>query len=106
MGRHLFADPQRLFADPDPGPDDVSFHDPNVDEKYYTTGGAGGQHQDEQRSESRRQRCQLDATEVLDEVQGLGERKRSAGVRPDEIGQLAERDVERHARQEARHHRV
>ena len=38
MGRHLFADPQRLFADPDPGPDDVSFHDPNVDEKYYTTG--------------------------------------------------------------------
>jgi len=35
VGRHLFADPQRLFADPGPGPDDVSFHDPNVDEKYY-----------------------------------------------------------------------
>jgi hypothetical protein len=38
VGRHLFADPQRLFADPDPGPDEVSFHQPNVDEQYYTTG--------------------------------------------------------------------
>ena len=37
-GRHLFADPQRLFADPDPGPDEVSFHQPNVDEQYYNTG--------------------------------------------------------------------
>jgi hypothetical protein len=35
---HLFADPQRLFADPDPGPDEVSFHVPNVDERYYDTG--------------------------------------------------------------------
>jgi hypothetical protein len=38
VGRHLFADPQRLFADPDPGPDEVSFHQPNVDEQYYKTG--------------------------------------------------------------------
>jgi hypothetical protein len=38
VGRHLFADPQRLFADPDPGPDEVSFHQPNVDEQYYNTG--------------------------------------------------------------------
>ncbi len=38
VGRHLFADPQRLFADPDPGPDEVSFHQPNVDAKYYNTG--------------------------------------------------------------------
>ena len=38
IGRHLFADPQRLFADPDPGPDEVSFHEPNVDEQYYNTG--------------------------------------------------------------------
>ena len=37
-GRYLFADPQRLFADPDPGPDEVSFHEPNVDEQYYNTG--------------------------------------------------------------------
>jgi hypothetical protein len=35
---HLFADPMRLFADPDPGPDEVSFHEPNVDDKYYNTG--------------------------------------------------------------------
>ena len=33
----LWADPQRLFADPDPGPDETSFHDPNVDEQYYNT---------------------------------------------------------------------
>jgi predicted phosphodiesterase len=38
VGRHLFADPERLFADPDPGPDEVSFHRPNVDEQYYNTG--------------------------------------------------------------------
>ncbi len=38
VGRHLFADPQRLFADPDAGPDEVSFHQPNVDEQYYNTG--------------------------------------------------------------------
>jgi hypothetical protein len=38
VGRHLFADPQRLFADPDPGPDEVSFHEPNVDQQYYNTG--------------------------------------------------------------------
>ena len=38
VGGHLFADPQRLFADPDPGPDEVSFHTPNVDQQYYTTG--------------------------------------------------------------------
>jgi hypothetical protein len=38
FGRHLFADPQRLFADPDPGPDELSFHEPNVDEPYYKTG--------------------------------------------------------------------
>src|SRR5436190_23494563 len=31
VGRHL-------FADPDPGPDEVSFHEPNLDERYYTTG--------------------------------------------------------------------
>ena len=37
-GGHLFADPQLLFADPDPGPDEVSFHQPNVDEQYYKTG--------------------------------------------------------------------
>ena len=37
-GRHRWADPQRLFADPDPGPDEVSFHEPNVDERYYNTG--------------------------------------------------------------------
>jgi hypothetical protein len=35
---HLWADPQRLFADPDPGPDETSFHEPNVDEQYYTSG--------------------------------------------------------------------
>jgi 3',5'-cyclic AMP phosphodiesterase CpdA len=46
VGRHLFADPQRLFADPDPGPDEVSFHEPNVDERYYTTGYYAA-HQDE-----------------------------------------------------------
>jgi hypothetical protein len=38
VGGHLFADPQRLFADPDPGPDEVSFHQPNVDQQYYDTG--------------------------------------------------------------------
>jgi hypothetical protein len=38
VGRHLFADPQRLFADPDPGPDETSFHQPNLDEQYYTSG--------------------------------------------------------------------
>src|ERR1700761_118137 len=38
VGRHLFADPERLFAHPDPGPDEVSFHQPNVDEQYYKTG--------------------------------------------------------------------
>ena len=37
-GPHLFADPQRLFADPDPGPDETSFHEPNLEERYYTTG--------------------------------------------------------------------
>ncbi len=35
---HRFADPVRLFADPDPGPDETSFHQPNVDEQYYNTG--------------------------------------------------------------------
>jgi predicted phosphodiesterase len=35
---HQFADPVRLFADPDPGDDEVSFHEPNVDERYYATG--------------------------------------------------------------------
>ncbi len=35
---HQFADPVRLFADPDPGPDEVSFHEPNVDAPYYSTG--------------------------------------------------------------------
>lgn len=34
VGPRLFADPQRLFADPDPGPDETSFHDPNVDEEW------------------------------------------------------------------------
>jgi hypothetical protein len=38
VGGHLFADPVRLFADPDPGPDETSFHDPNVDAQYYNTG--------------------------------------------------------------------
>jgi hypothetical protein len=38
VGPHLFGDPQRLFADPDPGPDETSFHEPNVDEQYYKTG--------------------------------------------------------------------
>jgi hypothetical protein len=38
IGPNLFADPVRLFADPDPGPDEVSFHEPNVDEQYYKTG--------------------------------------------------------------------
>lgn len=38
VGPHRFADPQRLFADPDPGPDETSFHDPNVDQQYYNTG--------------------------------------------------------------------
>ncbi len=38
VGRHLFADPQRLFADPDPGPDETSFHQPNLDEQYYNSG--------------------------------------------------------------------
>jgi predicted phosphodiesterase len=38
VGPHLFADPVRLFADPDPGPDETSFHEPNVDSQYYNTG--------------------------------------------------------------------
>jgi Calcineurin-like phosphoesterase len=38
IGPHLFGDPVRLFADPDPGPDEISFHEPNVDEQYYNTG--------------------------------------------------------------------
>ncbi|MEA2160948.1 MAG: hypothetical protein QOD66_3328 [Solirubrobacteraceae bacterium] len=38
VGPHLFADPVRLFADPDPGPDETSFHQPNVDSQYYKTG--------------------------------------------------------------------
>ncbi len=38
VGPHLFGDPQRLFADPDPGPDEKSFHEPNVDAQYYKTG--------------------------------------------------------------------
>ncbi len=38
VGPHRFGDPQRLFADPDPGPDETSFHEPNVDTRYYTTG--------------------------------------------------------------------
>jgi hypothetical protein len=38
VGPRLFGDPQRLFADPDPGPDETSFHEPNLDERYYTTG--------------------------------------------------------------------
>jgi predicted phosphodiesterase len=38
VGPHRFADPVRLFADPDPGPDEVSFHQPNVDAPYYKTG--------------------------------------------------------------------
>jgi hypothetical protein len=38
VGPHRFADPVRLFADPDPGPDEVSFHEPNTDAKYYKTG--------------------------------------------------------------------
>jgi Calcineurin-like phosphoesterase len=38
VGPHRFADPVRLFADPDPGPDEVSFHEPNVDQRYYKTG--------------------------------------------------------------------
>jgi hypothetical protein len=38
VGAHRFADPVRLFADPDPGPDEVSFHQPNVDAPYYKTG--------------------------------------------------------------------
>ncbi len=38
VGSNLFADPQRLFADPDPGADEVSFHDPNHDSLYYKTG--------------------------------------------------------------------
>jgi predicted phosphodiesterase len=38
VGGHQFADPERLFADPDPGPDEVSFHEPNVDDRYYHTG--------------------------------------------------------------------
>ena len=38
IGPHLFGDPQRLFADPDPGPDEKSFHEPNVDARYYKTG--------------------------------------------------------------------
>jgi Calcineurin-like phosphoesterase len=37
VGPHLFADPQRLFADPSPGPNNTSF-DPAADEQYYTTG--------------------------------------------------------------------
>lgn len=38
VGPHLFADPQRLFANPDPGPDETSFHQPNLDQQYYNTG--------------------------------------------------------------------
>jgi len=38
VGGHLFADPVRLFSDPDPGPDEKSFHDPNVDAQYYNSG--------------------------------------------------------------------
>lgn len=38
VGPHRFGDPQRLFGDPDPGPDETSFHDPNVDAQYYNTG--------------------------------------------------------------------
>jgi predicted phosphodiesterase len=38
VGPHLFGDPQRLFADPDPGPDETSFHTPNDDAQYYKTG--------------------------------------------------------------------
>jgi predicted phosphodiesterase len=38
VGRHRFADPVRLFADPDPGPDETSFHQPNLDQQYYDTG--------------------------------------------------------------------
>lgn len=38
VGPNLFGDPVRLFADPDPGPDETSFHEPNVDEQYYKTG--------------------------------------------------------------------
>jgi hypothetical protein len=38
VGPYRFADPVRLFADPDPGPDETSFHDPNVDAQYYKTG--------------------------------------------------------------------
>jgi len=38
VGPHRFADPVQLFADPDPGPDEVSFHEPNVDARYYKTG--------------------------------------------------------------------
>jgi hypothetical protein len=38
IGPHLFGEPVRLFADPDPGPDEISFHEPNVDEQYYNTG--------------------------------------------------------------------
>jgi predicted phosphodiesterase len=37
VGPHLFADPQRLFADPSPGPNNTSF-EPTADERYYTTG--------------------------------------------------------------------
>ena len=37
-GPYRFADPQRLFADPDPGPDETSFHQPNIDEQYYNSG--------------------------------------------------------------------
>jgi hypothetical protein len=35
VGPHRFADPVRMFADPEAGPDEVSFHQPNLDEQYY-----------------------------------------------------------------------
>ena len=38
VGPHRFADPVRMFADPDAGPDEVSFHQPNLDEQYYNSG--------------------------------------------------------------------
>ena len=37
VGPHLFADPKRLFPDPQTGPDDMSF-EPAADEQYYKTG--------------------------------------------------------------------
>ena len=55
VGPHRFADPVRMFADPDAGPDEVSFHQPNLDEQYYNSGTTSGIKARSSRSRARRQ---------------------------------------------------